>query len=339
MRNTAKSRAESGQGERTESMIAASASKLSTADLNTLMRALEIEVIALTEMLIPSGHRAEMGTIDAPAIHYTVSGRGRISIGNGPSMPLEPHLLIIKPPNTPFAIEVDGAGGPKRLISRDCWKQHDGVLRIGMPAEQPEVIQICGFFNASFGPSVGLFRELREPVVEKFEPTDKIDLKLREAIEELCAQEIGMGAMTASLLKQVIVALVRRSMKSSRSWTERFSVLADRQITRAFADMVARPGAAHTVQSLAQSAGLSRSAFMARFSEIFGRSPMAVVRDLRMRQAALDLTTTSAPVEVVAYNAGYQSRSSFVRAFRNAYDVDPSEYRQSAKTDEADKGA
>src|SRR3546814_20330343 len=95
-----------------------------------------------------------------------------------------------------------------------------------------------------------LFRELREPVVENFEPTDKIDLKLREAVEELCAQEIAMGAMTASLLKQVIVALVRRSMKSSRSWTDRFSILADRQLTRAFADMVARPGAAHTVQSL-----------------------------------------------------------------------------------------
>jgi AraC family transcriptional activator of mtrCDE len=320
-------------------MIAASASKLSTADLDTLMRALEIDVIALTEMLIPSGHRAEMGTIDAPAIHYTVSGMGRISIGKGPSMPLEPHLLIIKPPNTPFAIEVDGADGPKRLISRDCWKHHDGVLRIGMPAEQPEVIQICGFFNASFGQSVGLFRELREPVVEKFEPTDRIDLKLREAIEELCAQEIGMGAMTASLLKQVIVALVRRSMKSSRSWTDRFSILADRQITRAFADMVARPGAAHTVQTLAQRAGLSRSAFMARFSEIFGRSPMAIVRDLRMRQAAVDLATTSAPVDVVAYNAGYQSRSSFVRAFRKAYNVDPSEYRQNAKTGEGDKGA
>jgi len=339
MRNTSRSRAGSGQGERTDPRTAVSAPKLSTADLDTLMQALEIDVVALTEMLIPSGYRAEMGTIDAPAIHYTVSGRGRISIGSGPSMPLEPHLLIIKPPNTPFAIEVDGAGGPKRLISRDCWKQHDGVLRIGMPAEPPEVIQICGFFNASFGPSVGLFRELREPVVEKFEPTDKVDLKLREAIEELCAQEIGMGAMTASLLKQVIVALVRRSMKSSRSWTDRFSILADRQITRAFADMAARPGAAHTVRSLAQSAGLSRSAFMARFSEIFGRSPMAVVRDLRMRQAALDLRTTSAPVEVVAYDAGYQSRSSFVRAFRKAYDVDPSEYRQSAKTNEADKGA
>src|SRR3954452_5593820 len=184
MRNTAKSRAGSGLGKRTDPMIAGSASKLATTDINNLMRALEIDVVALTEMLIPSGYRAEMGTIDAPAIHYTVSGRGRISIGDGPSISLEPHLLIIKPPNTPFAIEVDGASGPKRLISRDCWKRHDGVLRIGMPTEQPEVIQICGFFNASFGQSVGLFRELREPVVEKFEPSDKIDLKLREAVAE-----------------------------------------------------------------------------------------------------------------------------------------------------------
>lgn len=309
-------------------MTAVSPSKLAAADLNNLMLALEIDVVALTEMLIPAGYRAELGTIDAPAIHYTISGRGRISIGDGPSIPLEPHLLIIKPANTPFAIEVGAGTASKKLISRDCWQRHDGVLRIGIPAEQPEVIQICGFFNASFGQSVALFRELREPVVEKFEPKDKIDLKLREAIAELCSQEVGMGAMTASLLKQVIIALVRRSMKSSRSWTDRFSILADRQITRAFADMVARPGAAHTVQSLAHSASLSRSAFMARFSEIFGRSPMAILRDLRMRQAALDLTTTSAAVEVVACNAGYQSRSSFVRAFRKAYNVDPSEYRR-----------
>ncbi|WP_395678188.1 helix-turn-helix transcriptional regulator [Inquilinus sp.] len=339
MQNTARSRTRNGQGERADSMIAGSAPKLSAAELDTLMRALEIDVIALTEMLIPPGHRAEMGTIDAPAIHYTVSGRGRISIGDGPSMPLEPHLLIIKPPNTPFAIEVDGAGGPKTLITRDCWQRQDGVLRVAMPAGQPEIIQICGFFNASFGQSVGLFRELRVPVVEKFEPTDRVGLKLREAVEELGAQELGMGAMTASLLKQVIVALVRRSMKSSRSWTDRFSILADRQITRAFADMVERPGAAHTVQSLAHSAGLSRSAFMARFSETFGRSPMAVLRDLRMRQAALELTTTSAPIEVVAFNAGYESRSSFVRAFRKAYDADPSEYRQGAKTGVDDKDA
>jgi mannose-6-phosphate isomerase-like protein (cupin superfamily) len=102
MQNTAKSRAGSGQGERTDSMIAVSASKLSTADLNNLMRALEIDVVSLREILVPRGHRAEMGMIDAPAIHYNLKGSGRISINRGPNMQLMPHLLIIVPPNTPF---------------------------------------------------------------------------------------------------------------------------------------------------------------------------------------------------------------------------------------------
>ena len=340
MQNTAKSRARGGQGERTDSMIAVSASKLSTADLNNLMRALEIDVVGLTEILVPRGHRAETGMIDAPAIHYNLKGSGRISINRGPNMQLMPHLLIIVPPYTPLSIEVDGGDGATRLINRDCWKRdEEGLLRAAVPNEKPEVVQICGFFNASFGQSVGLFRDLREPVVEQFEPSDMIDGKLREAMNELLSQEFGMGAMTASLLKQVIIALARRSLKSSQSWTDRFSILADRQITRAFADMVARPGAAHTVRSLADSASLSRSSFMARFSEIFGRSPMAILRDLRMRQAALDLTTTTTPVDRVAHNAGYESRSSFVRAFRKAYNVDPSEYRQSANNGEGDKGA
>jgi AraC family transcriptional regulator, activator of mtrCDE len=310
--------------------------KLSPADLNNLLGALEIDVVALTEIFVPRGYRAEMGMIDAPAIHYNLRGAGRISINRGPRIKLTPHLLIIVPPKTPFAVEVEGAERPLRLMNRDCWTHDEGVLRVKIPNGKAELVQICGFFNASFGQSVGLFRDLREPVIEQFESTDKIDVKLQEAMEELTSQEVGAGAMTASLLRQVIVALVRRSMKSSQSWTDRFSILADKHITRAFADMAARPGRAHTVRTLAHSAGLSRSAFMARFSGIFGRSPMNVLRDLRMRQAALDLTTTSTPVEIVAHNAGYESRSSFVRAFRKAYDRDPTNYRETAKS--GDKG-
>ncbi|GGC81753.1 helix-turn-helix transcriptional regulator [Chelatococcus reniformis] len=333
MQSRAKSCAGSGQGERSDPKIATLTSRLSTADLNNLMLALEIDVVALTEILVPRGHRVEMGMIDAPAIHYNLKGSGRMSINRGPNVQLVPHLLIIVPPNTPFSIEVGGGDHATRLIGRDCWKRDDeGLLRVAVPNEKPEVVQICGFFNACFGHSVGLFRDLREPVVEQFDPSDKIDGKLREAMHELLSQEVGMGAMTASLLKQVIIALARRSLKSSQNWTDRFSILADRQITRAFADMVARPGAAHSVQSLASSASLSRSAFMARFSDVFGRSPMAILRDLRMRQAALELATTPAPVDVVAHNAGYQSRSSFVRAFRKAYSLDPSDYRQGVKS-------
>src|SRR3546814_13047420 len=93
MRNTSKSRAGTGQGKGTDSMIAVSASKLATADLNNLMQALELDVVAPTEMLIPSGYRAEMGTIDRAALHYTISGRGRNSIGLGPWLGSEGRLV------------------------------------------------------------------------------------------------------------------------------------------------------------------------------------------------------------------------------------------------------
>ena len=158
-----------------------------------------------------------------------------------------------------------------------------------------------------------------------------LDTRLEMALKELVAQEVGAKAMSAALLKQVIVALVRRSLSSLNLWVERFSILGDPKITRAFADMAARPGANHTVDSLAQTACMSRSAFFAQFAKLIGRSPMDILRDLRLRQAALQLTATKLTIEQIASNSGYVSRSSFVRSFRKAYDVAPLEYRAEAQ--------
>src|SRR5215510_9825060 len=124
--------------ERTDSMIAVSVSKLSSADLNNLIEALEIDVLSLREVLVPRSHRVEMGMIDTPAIHYNLAGTGRISINRGPSIALTPHLLVILPPNTPFSIDVDGGNGITRLISQDCWqRQEDGIMRLAVPDEEP----------------------------------------------------------------------------------------------------------------------------------------------------------------------------------------------------------
>jgi AraC-like DNA-binding protein len=69
---------------------------------------------------------------------------------------------------------------------------------------------------------------------------------------------------------------------------------------------------------------------MARFTKVLGRSPMIVLRDLRMRQAAEQLRSSTVSVDEVLRHAGYASRSSFIRAFRKAYGCDPSSYRRSA---------
>ncbi len=302
-------------------------------DLDNLIRSLDVKFVSLAECLVTSGYRLDMGSTPNVGIHYNLLGSGKMAVSGGSSVELSPHTLVVVPPNHTFHIEVRGESEPDRSIRLVDGRRHfvvrDGVRRfVAGTIAHPSLIMICGFFTASFSENLELFASLRAPIVEQFDAGDQVDARLSEALAELTAQQEGAGAMSAALLKQVIVMLMRRSLTAPEVWVERFAMLSDLQIARAFSEMVADPGRDHTVDSLAGVACLSRSAFMARFASVVGRSPMAVLRDLRMRRAAQVLELQPLSVGQVAHEVGYASRSSFVRAFRETYGVGPTEYRE-----------
>jgi AraC family transcriptional regulator, activator of mtrCDE len=306
---------------------------VAAADLERLLDALMVGFVRLSECLVGEGYRLELGGIDAPGLHYNISGTGRLIVGNDKPIELKPHTLIILPANSYFRIEVPSRRDPrvtfKTIDGRSQAFAHGAVRRYVATDAEPVLMLICGYFHASYGSSTDLFGALTAPLVEQFDEGDQVDETLKTALMELVAQEAGFGAMSAALLMQVIVALLRRSLRSMDLWVERFSLLRDPQVARAFADMVAHPGARHSVDSLARTAFLSRSAFVARFTSVVGRSPISILRDLRMRQAADQLRSTTMTVDEIAHHSGYASRSSFVRAFREAHDCDPTSYRRS----------
>jgi AraC family transcriptional activator of mtrCDE len=306
--------------------------RVSPSDLDSLMSSLDVKFVALSECLVSAGHRLEMGGAPAPGIHYNLVGTGKIYIGRNAPINLTPHTLIIVPPNAPFRIEVSGvAQGSTRIKTVDGRSQtssKDGVRRFIAGSGTPEIILICGFFQASYGSAADLFATLTGPIVEQFAAADQLDFKLKQALTELVSQEVGSGTMSSALLMQVIVSLVRRSLTSLNCWVERFSILSDPPIARAFAELVSNPAAPHSIESLSRSACLSRSAFMARFVTVVGKPPMIVLRELRMRQAAQELKINTFSVAQVALRCGYRSRSSFIRAFRDHFGRDPSEYRE-----------
>ena len=248
------------------------------------------------------------------------------------SVDIEPHSLIIVPPGRTYRIDSMVEHRPVGTLKCDWSKwslvPSGEVRRIIAGEEGPKTLVICGFFRASYGTSLDLFSTHSAPIFEKFDSKDQLDQKLLAALDELVAQEIGAGAMTASLLKQVLIAVFRRSLSSMGLWVERFSVLRDLHVAKALAEMVAKPGAPHTLQSLAEISGLSRSGFIERFRTVLGRAPMTVLRQLRLRHAARLLSVDGVSVEQAANAAGYQSRTSFIRAFRKAHGCDPSEYRK-----------
>ena len=60
------------------------------------------------------------------------------------------------------------------------------------------------------------------------------------------------------------------------------------------------PVHAAAVRSLSLAVGLSRAAFMARFSAPFGESPMSLLRRVKMRHAADLLTANALSIDQVA---------------------------------------
>ena len=303
------------------------------AALDRLLETLTVKFVWLSECLVGEGYRLDMGGIDAPGIHYNLSGTGRLIVGDGDPIALTPHTLVVVPANSPFRLEVSSHRSPRAALmavdGRAQAHRHSSVHRFVAMDVDPAIILICGYFHASYGSATDLFGSLAAPIIEHFDERDQLDETLKLALAELVAQEVGFGAMSAALLTQVLVALLRRSLRSVALWAERFSLVSDPPIARAFAAMVANPGARHSLQSLARTASLSRSAFVARFTKIVGRPPMIVLRDLRMRQAAEQLRSSTLTVDDIVRRAGYASRSSFVRAFRKVHDQDPSSYRRS----------
>ena len=69
---------------------------------------------------------------------------------------------------------------------------------------------VCGYFSARFGVSLDLFNTLRAPLVEQFDASDLMQHRLKSALAEMVAGEIGMEAMMTSALKQVLLMLLRR---------------------------------------------------------------------------------------------------------------------------------
>jgi AraC-like DNA-binding protein len=305
-------------------------SRISTTDLDSLLMRLDVKFVDLAECHVSPGWSLSFTASKMPGLHYNLDGTGELVVGESAPIRLSPHMLIIVPADRPFHITASDPEGRipmLRMVNLDACEQTSTLTRYVAGTEKPEVMLVCGYFQATYGTTIELFSGLTSPIVERFDVEDRLDQKLKSVIDELAEQQVGVSAMTTTLLKQVLVMLLRRSLTSTCEWGQRFSMLSDPQIARAFSEMVNRPGAPHSIHSLAQMSGLSRSSFMQRFADLIGESPIAVLRQLRMRQAATMLTSNyELSIDRIARNVGYASRTSFLRAFRKVYGMDPSDY-------------
>ncbi|MCI4663680.1 MAG: AraC family transcriptional regulator [Neomegalonema sp.] len=148
------------------------------------------------------------------------------------------------------------------------------------------------------------------------------------------AQELRPGGETVitRLVDIIVIEAIRRWLsrapEAEQGWLR---AARDPQIGRAILAIHRDPAASWTVASLAKLAGMSRSSFSARFSNLLGAPAMQYVTTWRMNLAREQLRNSPHPVAAIAEGLGYQSEPAFSRAFKRINGVSPGQYRVTAR--------
>ena len=190
---------------------------------------------------------------------------------------------------------------------------------------------LCGYFDLdrdSLHPLVAAlpsFIHLRGTGSSEFA---WLQTALNFMIYETMAAKPGSEAVVSRLAGVLFVQMVRAYIEQSESPPEMLAAIADKQIGTVLALMHKDPAKPWTLETLARSTAMSRSALAARFHQLVGDTPMQYLTMWRMQLARKYLGETAWSTAAIAERVGYQSEAAFAKAFKKAVGTGPGAYRR-----------
>lgn len=185
-----------------------------------------------------------------------------------------------------------------------------------------------GHFLLSGG-QAGMLLGFLPPVVHIRKESDKVAMRwsLERMMQELRDPQPGGSLIAQQLAYMMLVQALRlhleEGLKGGVGW---LFALADKQMRTAITCMHDDPAHRWTLQELAEHVGMSRSIFALRFKETVGATPMEYLTRWRMLLAADKLTSSADSISMISLSLGYESESSFSKAFRRIMGCSPRQY-------------
>ena len=145
---------------------------------------------------------------------------------------------------------------------------------------------------------------------------------------EMAEPAPGSEVVATRLAEILFIQALRAHIASGVGWRSKgwLRGIFDPQMGTALSAIHDHVDTPWTVESLAAAAGMSRSAFAARFKEILGKTPLEYVTEWRMQKAMQLLEQRNQKLIDVARSVGYESDAAFSKAFKRVVGANPGEY-------------
>lgn len=193
-----------------------------------------------------------------------------------------------------------------------------------------EVYGLGGFFLFE-GPQAGQLLKVLPGVMHLEGLTENATLSAAMAsiMSELRDPRPGGRLMAEQTALCMLVMILRQQLalgtQAGVGWLQ---ALGDPKIGRALQALHAAPAYVWTLASLAQQAGMSRSAFALHFRRLVGEPAMSYLQRWRMQLAADRLLHSRDRIGEIAARVGYESDSAFCSVFKKVMGCSPRAYRQ-----------
>jgi AraC-like DNA-binding protein len=263
-------------------------------------------------------------------LHYVVSGRTYVGIGEGERVAVNSGEIVLLPRNDAHVLGSGTDGEPINSHHLIELAPEGGLARIVHGGEGELCHIICGFLATD---------EQRSPLIQSLPPLLKVNIReavSRDWIESsvrYAAEGLHHGAVAASpvmgrlselLFAEAVRAYVTSLPENERSWLKGLN---DPYVGRAIAALNEDLAQSWTVDEIAAKAGLSRSAFVERFTQAVGLPPMKYLTLSRLELAKQLLLDRRQPVAQVAARVGYEAEEAFNRAFKREFGLPPAKWR------------
>jgi AraC-like DNA-binding protein len=262
--------------------------------------------------------------------HFGMVSRGNCWLtveGIPDPIPLTGGDCFLLAPRTSFVLR-DSPRTPPRSFCEVAPKNGSNVSHYGGGGAPTTIVSgFLSFDSASLKSITQLLPSLilvRADQAHTLALHNTLQLLASEMAEQAPGSEVAANRLAEVLFIQTLRAHIASGSEScKRGWLR---AIFDPQLGTALRAIHENVNSPWTVESLAETAGMSRSAFAARFKELLGQAPLEYVTEWRMQKAMQLLHARDKKLLGIAQSVGYESDAAFSKAFKRVVGISPGEY-------------